>query len=111
MATIGRDNPCLSITSVKEHHYTTSLAKLRDAGKERGHIYSLWDGHSHALPLFSESFFLQRVNYIHQNPVRARLVERAEDYFWSSIRCWKRWPRDDEPLLPNLDKILWRRSR
>ncbi len=72
---------------------------------------SLWDGHSHSLPLFSESFFVQRVNYIHQNPVRAGLVERAEDYLWSSIRCWKRWPRDDEPLLPDLDKIAWRKPR
>jgi REP element-mobilizing transposase RayT len=96
---------------LKEHDYTTSLAKLRDAGKARGHVYSLWDGHSNALPLFSESFFLQRVNYLHQNPVRAGWVERAEDYRWSSARCWKRWPRQDEPLLPDLDRIVWRKPR
>jgi REP element-mobilizing transposase RayT len=57
------------ISYLKEKNYTTSLAKLRDAKKARGHAYSLWDGHSHVLPLFSESFFMQRVNYIHQNPV------------------------------------------
>ena len=53
------------ISYLKEKHYTTSLAKLRDAKKACGHAYSLWDGHSHVLPLFSESFFMQRVNSIH----------------------------------------------
>jgi REP element-mobilizing transposase RayT len=99
------------ISYLKEKNYTTSLAKLRDAKKARSHAYSLWDGHSHVLPLFSESFFMQRVNYIHQNPVRAGLVERAEDYRWSSVRCWNREPRKDEPLLADLDKIVWRRPR
>ena len=99
------------ISYLREKHYTTSLAKLRDAKKARRHAYSLWDGHSHLLPLFSESFFMQRVNYIHQNPVRAGLAERAEDYRWSSARCWSRWPREDEPLLMDLDKIVWRRPR
>jgi REP element-mobilizing transposase RayT len=99
------------ISYLKEKNYATSLAKLRDAEKARGHVYSLWDGHSHVLPLFSESLFMQRVNYIHQNPVRAGLAARAEDYRWSSVRCWNRWPREDEPLLVDLDKIAWRRPR
>jgi putative transposase len=96
---------------LKENNYTRSLSKLRDARKARGHAHSLWDGHSHALPVFNESFFMQRVNYIHQNPVRAGWVERAEDYRWSSIRYWNRWPREDEPLCVDLDKIAWRKPR
>jgi putative transposase len=96
---------------LKENNYVTSLAKLRDAPKARGHKHSLWDGHSHALPVFSESFFMQRVNYIHQNPVRAGLVERAEDYRWSSIRYWNRRAREDEPLRVDVDKIVWRRPQ
>jgi REP element-mobilizing transposase RayT len=99
------------ICYLKENGFTTSLAKLQDTRKARGHAHSLWDGHSHALPLFSETFFMQRVNYVHQNPVRGGLVERAEDYRWSSVRCWNRWPREDEPLLVDLDKIVWRKPR
>jgi REP element-mobilizing transposase RayT len=91
---------------LKANNYTTSLAKLRDTPKARGHSHSLWDGHANALPVFSETFFMQRVNYLHQNPVRAGLVERAEDYRWSSVRCWKGWPREDEPLLMDLDRIV-----
>lgn len=99
------------IAYLKENHYTTSLAKLRNAKKARGHEYSLWDGHSNVLLVTSENVFMQRVNYIHQNPVRAGLVVRAEDYRWSSARCWSRRPLEDEPLLMDLDKIVWWRVR
>jgi hypothetical protein len=73
-------------------------------------MYSLWDHHSNVLPIFSEDMFMQKVNYIHQNPVRLGLVERAEDYRWSSVRIWKRRPLEDEPLLVNIDRINWRRG-
>jgi hypothetical protein len=53
---------------------------------------------------------MQKVNYIHQNPVRARLVELAEDYRWSSVRIWKRRPLEDEPLVIDIDRINWRRA-
>jgi hypothetical protein len=42
---------------------------------------------------------MQKVNYIHNNPVRAGMVERAIDYRCSSARIWQRCPLDDEPVL------------
>jgi hypothetical protein len=48
---------------------------------------------------------MQKVNYVHQNPVRAGLVSSAEDYRWSSVRIWQRRPLEDEPLLLDLDQI------
>ncbi len=42
---------------------------------------SYWDKN-----IFSERFLRQRLNYIHRNPVRAGLVENAEDYPYSSYR-------------------------
>jgi len=53
---------------------------------------------------------MQKVNYIHQNPVRAGLVERAEDYRWSSVRIWKRCSLEDEPLIVDIDRIAWRQG-
>jgi putative transposase len=82
---------------LKAKNDRASLAKLRDAKKARGHEYSLWDGHSNVLLITSEAVFMQRVNYIHQNPVRAGLVAGAEDYHWSSARNWRGRPREDEP--------------
>jgi hypothetical protein len=54
--------------------------------------------------------FIQKVNYIHENPARAGLVERAEDYRWSSVRWWKGRPLEDEPLTVDIEKIEWRRG-
>jgi hypothetical protein len=51
---------------------------------------------------------MQKVHYIHQNPVRAGLVENAEDYRFSSARLWKGSPLDDEPFLTDHKQIKWR---
>jgi putative transposase len=96
---------------LKDGGYTPSLEKLRDSRKVRGHEYSLWDGHSNVFLVTSESVFMQRVNYIHQNPVRAGLVARPEDYRWSSARCWGCRTLEDEPLLTDLKQIIWRKPR
>ena len=53
---------------------------------------------------------MEKVNYIHQNPVRAGLSECAEDYRWSSARIWKRRPCENEPLVMDNDLIYWRKS-
>jgi hypothetical protein len=90
--------------------YETSLRKLEHGGWKRNHQYSLWQHDSDVFSIVSESTFIQKVNYINQNPVRAGLVERAEDYRWSSARFWNKCPREDEPLRVDNDQIVWRRS-
>lgn len=91
------------IDYLKENDYRISLAKLRHERKERQYIHSLWQHHSNVLLITSESILSQRASYIHQNPVRSGLVERAEDYRWSSVRCWNNRPSSDEPLIT--DKV------
>ena len=53
---------------------------------------------------------MQKVNYINLNPVRAGLVERADDYLFSSARIWRKCPREDEPLRMDVDQINWREA-
>jgi REP element-mobilizing transposase RayT len=95
---------------LKEMNYETSLKKLEHDNWKRNHRYSLWQHDSDVFSIFSESTFMQKVNYIHLNPVRAGLVERVKDYRWSSARVWARCPTDDEPLKVDFEKIVWRRS-
>ena len=98
------------IDYLKEHNYHASLRKLRRETQKNNYIYSVFDHHPNTRVLMTETMLMERVHYTHQNPVRAGLVERAEDYRWSSIRCWNGNPDEDEPLLMNLDRIRWRRS-
>lgn len=48
-----------------------------------GHV---WQGRFFSCPL-DESHHWAAVRYVEQNPVRAGMVERAEDYAWSSARA------------------------
>ena len=97
------------IQYLKERGFSSSLEKLQTTGKGRGHQYSLVDHHSSGIPVFSEGFFMPKVNYIHLNPVREGLAERVEDYHWSSARQWQGRPTGDEPLFVDLEKIAWRK--
>jgi REP-associated tyrosine transposase len=99
------------IDYLKQNNYLGSLAKLEHRELDRNHRYSLWQTEKNVLPIFSEGMFMQKVNYIHQNPVRAGLGERATDYRWSSARIWQGCPAEDEPLLVDKDIIRWRRTR
>ena len=93
---------------LKEHDYQSSLKKLQQEIKARRYQYSLWDHHPNVRLLMTEKMLMERIHYTHQNPVRAGLVERPDDYRWSSVRCWKRNILEDEPLLMDLDRIKWR---
>ena len=99
------------ITHLKEQGYERSLLKLRQETKRRHYQHSLWDHHPNVRVLHTEKMLLERVHYIHENPVRAGLVERAEDYRYSSVRCWNGRLLTDEPLLMNIDQIKWRSGR
>jgi len=94
---ISRDTPC---------YYLTSVAKDR-------------------LPVFQTDVIKQIVcnaldearasarHYdlclrIHQNPVRAGLVERAEDYRFSSARLWRGGLVGDESFITDHKQIDWR---
>ena len=95
------------IQFLKDEGHQRSLEKLRHEDMRRNYRYSLWDHHPNAKLLTSEDVFLQKVRYVHQNPVRAGLVERAEDYQFSTARIWARRPLEDEPLLVDMDQIQW----
>ena len=96
------------IDYLKQQGHDRSLEKLRHQDRGRNYRYSLWDHHPNAKLLTSEDVFIQKVNYLHKNAVRAGLVERPEDYRWSSARIWSRKPSEDEPLIVDTDQILWR---
>jgi putative transposase len=65
----------------------------------RGLSGHLWQGRYFSSPL-DENYFVNAVRYVELNPVRARLVAKAEDYAWSSApaHCGVRF----DPLLRSM---------
>ena len=98
------------IDYLKTNGHDSSLAKLQHEEQKRKHRYSLWQTEKNVLPVFSERMFVEKLNYIHRNPVRAGLAECIDDYRWSSARIWRGRPLSNEPLLMDKDLIHWRSS-
>ena len=52
----------------------------------RGNTYKVWQQGSHPEAITSQKFFVQKLNYIHENPVRKGYVEKPEHWVYSSAR-------------------------
>ena len=50
-----------------------------------GHV---WQGRFKAFPIQKDGHLLTVLRYVERNPLRADLVDRAEDWPWSSLRWW-----------------------
>lgn len=51
--------------------------------------YQIWKREPLSVELFTEKAFMQRLHYIHQNPVVAGLVAFAEEYKYSSAKFYE----------------------
>ena len=89
-----------------------------------GSIHQLWQESFKDVPLWSGWMITQKINYIHANPVKAKLVSSAKDYLWSSFRAfyfdsleplpvdhdwW--WPDDAEKLSKAQKALGWKTYR
>lgn len=79
-----------------DHELSKFMHWLTLTHSKRWHSYrgtngtgSVYQGRFKAFPVQTDRHFLTVCRYVEQNPLRARLVERAEDWTWSSLsdRC------------------------
>ncbi len=82
------------------------LDKLKDAQPNGEIHYRFWQrGGGYDRNVFEAATLLQMIEYIHNNPVRRGLVEKATDWVWSSARFhagMRPVPIEMDPL-PSLD--------
>ncbi len=62
------------------------LNRFEYAGRNDKKIknYTFWQDGNEAKPIYSFEFLKQKIDYIHNNPVKAEIVEYAEQYKFSS---------------------------
>jgi REP element-mobilizing transposase RayT len=53
---------------------------------KRNEKYQVWTHENHAEMVYGNQFMDSKINYIHENPVRAGIVRNPEDYLYSSAR-------------------------
>ena len=55
-------------------------------GDRRGNDFKVWQSGFHPIAITSDRFYWQKLEYIHNNPVREGLVQQAEQWEYSSAR-------------------------
>lgn len=75
------------------HRRYTRMVNFREGW--RGY---LWQGRFNSFPL-DEQYLVAAVRYVERNPVRAKMVEKADEYLWSSAKAHISKTKD--PLLEN----------
>jgi REP element-mobilizing transposase RayT len=73
----------LTISRVMESIKVGSTLRINAGRKESG---LFWQPRFFDRAVRTVKEYYEKVEYIHMNPVRAGLVERAEDWPWSSVR-------------------------
>ena len=66
---------------------TTHVRQRRTRTNSIGHGH-LYQGTYKSFPVETNAYAHQLIRYVEQNPLRAKLVHRAEDWRWSSL--WRR---------------------
>jgi len=64
----------------------------------------LWQEGKHDFHLWSEKLIWQKIDYIHNNPIRWGLVDYVDQYPYSSYHAW--YESNMEPIVP-IDKDFW----
>ena len=65
---------------------TLSVFRMAANQDGRGNTYKVWQEGFHPMAIESEKFFQEKLEYIHQNPVRKGFVEEPEQWKYSSAR-------------------------
>jgi REP element-mobilizing transposase RayT len=76
----------IAASTESRREWMLKLFKMAAAKHKRNSAFQLWTHENHAEHIYSAKFMAQKINYIHENPVRAAIVSKAEDYLYSSAR-------------------------
>ena len=69
---------------------------------KRPQQYKVWQDGYHAELIHSNEFLKQKIDYIHNNPVKDKVVILPEDYYFSSARNYAELSNDLEVEVLNL---------
>jgi REP element-mobilizing transposase RayT len=69
---------------------------------KREQQYKIWQNGYHAEHIYSNKFIKQKIEYIHNNPIKDKIVAQPEDYYFSSARNYAGLENELEVILLDL---------
>lgn len=79
------ETPNGNLSSIMRHINGAYTTYFNIKKNRTGHLFQ---GRFKAFLVEADSYLLELSRYIHLNPVRAKIVDRPEQYAWSSYRCY-----------------------
>ena len=77
---------CVNTETESRREWMLNLFEFSAKQHKRNEKYQVWTHENHAEIVYGNQFMDSKINYIHENPVRAGIVAKAEDYLYSSAR-------------------------
>jgi putative transposase len=95
------------LKSLRAVEDTTTLCQLQlPRPLASGQKHAVWLQDFSSIDLWSNKFILQKLNYIHMNPVRAGLCDHPAKWPWSSYHAY--FPHQPESVPIEIDwRYLW----
>jgi putative transposase len=88
-------------------HNPSFLRKMEHRRMNGRVVHRFWQpGGGYDRNMWTVSMIHEKIRYIHENPVRRGLVQKAEDWPWSSARAWS--DGTDQPLWIDRQSVpIW----
>jgi putative transposase len=87
-----------------EKNHPDALSEFYVEAKDRK--FQFWKRNSLAIDIMSYDVFIQKLNYIHRNPVKAGMCESETDYLYSSSKHYQQMEHPYD-FLETFDRSIW----
>jgi len=80
----------LLLSEPKRHPLSTTMSALKGQTSKllKGSRDRFWQPRYYDFNVFTQTKFVEKLRYIHRNPITRGLVQKPEDWRWSSFRHW-----------------------
>ncbi len=78
----------LLVTEPEESPLATAIQVLKQRFSRTRTEEYVWEPRYHDFNVFTDDKRIEKLRYMHRNPIKAGLVDRPEDWPWSSYRAY-----------------------
>lgn len=104
---IIKTNSSINISKIMQAITLSYSVKFR---KKYGYCGYVWQGRFKSNVIEGERYILECIEYIHNNPVRAKIVDNIENYPWSSYHFYNALESTIEDCI-QIDRFKWVEDR
>jgi len=78
----------LLVSEPEERNLATAIQVIKQRFSRTRFDEFVWEPRYHDFNVFTEAKRIEKLRYMHRNPVKAGLVEHPEDWPWSSFNAY-----------------------